>query len=117
MARYLDETAAQADGISIAHQPDQARYAVLRSGDPATGETGDGAELIGEAHYTLLGDDAINFDHTVVVPEFRGTGLSGLLAHRALTGSAAEGRRIQASCWFIAGYLAKHPELGRSPLS
>lgn len=120
MARYLDETAALADGISIAHQPDQTRYAVLRSGDPAAGETGEGtqgAELVGEAHYTLLGDDAINFDHTVVIPELRGTGISGLLAHRALTGSAAEGRRIQASCWFIAGYLAKHPELRRSPLS
>ena len=104
MARYQDEAQALADDIRIAHQPDHHRYAVLR------GDAG-ASELVGEAHYTLLGDEAINFDHTVVIPELRGTGISGLLAHRALTGGAVQGRQVQASCWFIAGYLAGHPEL------
>jgi predicted GNAT family acetyltransferase len=46
-----------------------------------------------------------------VVPALRGTGLSRLLARRALTGDAIGGRRVRASCWFIEGYIARHPEV------
>lgn len=104
MATYTDESQAAADGFRIVHEPEEQRYAVLEAG-----EMGD--RLVGEAHYTLIGGTGINFDHTVVLPEFRGTGLSGLLAHRALTGDAVDGRKIIASCSFIAGYLERHPEL------
>lgn len=111
MTKYQDEAQAAADGITIVHQADHSRYALLREVDGEVDRDRAGARLVGEAHYRLLGDDAIIFDHTVVIPELRGSGLSGLLAHRALTGSAVQGRRIEASCWFIAGYLDKHPEL------
>ncbi|UOQ60611.1 N-acetyltransferase [Leucobacter rhizosphaerae] len=107
MATYSDETQAAAAGFRIEHQPEAQRYAVLQAGD-----TGD--RLVGEAHYTLIGGATINFDHTVVLPEFRGSGLSGLLAHHALTGEAVGDRRIIASCSYIAGYLERHPELQRS---
>ncbi len=104
MARYLDEDQAAADGFRIVHEPERSRYAIYRSGEPEN-------RPVGEAHYTLLGDDGIDFDHTFVRPELRKTGLSGLLAHRALTGEAPRGRRVHASCWFIEGYIARHPEL------
>lgn len=104
MARYENEEQAAADGIRIVHEPDAHRYAIYR------GE-GESRELLGEALYSLLGDDAIDFNHTVVDPALRGTGASGLLAHRAVTGEAVSGRRVIASCWFIDGYLKKHPEL------
>ncbi len=100
MARYLDEESAAADGFTIEHEPERSRF-VLKQG---------GREF-GEAHYTLIGDGGIDFDHTVVDPELRGTGLSGLLAHRAVTDEVVRGRQMRASCWFIEGYLAKHPEL------
>lgn len=105
MAFYRDEDQAAADGIRIEHQPEHQRYAVLREAE--------GAEpaVVGEAHYRLLGDDVIDFDHTLVVPPLRGTGLSELLARRAVTGDAAAGRRVMASCWFIRRYLAAHPEV------
>ena len=130
MARYTDEDQAAADGFRIVHEPDRHRYAVYER-EPAAAVDGDGSgvaggaaaaraeadrapgRLVGEAHYTLLGDDAIDFDHTVVLPELRGTGLSGLLAQHALRGDAPRGRRVHASCWFIEGYLARHPELLR----
>lgn len=117
MARYLTEAEANTAGFTIVHEADRSRYALYGAIDQAkpgaeTGTEGGSAEtLLGEAHYRLLGDDAIDFDHTVVTPALRGTGLSGLLAHRAVTGSAAAGRTLTASCWFIAGYLKKHPEL------
>ena len=108
MGRFLNEAQAAADGYTITHEPGRARYVVTASG-------ADGGRVVGEAHYALLGDDVIDFDHTVVVPELRGTGLSGLLAHRALTGEAVGQRRITASCSFIVGYLQKHPELASAP--
>lgn len=104
MARYLDEEQARADGFTIAHEPEANRFVLAR---------GDG-EVVGEAHYTLLGDDGIDFDHTVVDPSLRGTGLSGLLAEHALTAEIVRGRRIHASCWFIEGYLQKHPHLAQT---
>lgn len=102
MVRYVDEAQALADGFVIEHEADRNRFVILRAG-----------ELTGEAHYTLIGDDMIDFDHTVVSPDLRGTGLSGLLAQHALTDQIVHGRRILASCWFIEGYLAKHPQLAR----
>jgi predicted GNAT family acetyltransferase len=103
MARYLDEASAAADGYTNEHQPERSRF-VLKQGD----------RVWGEAHYTLFGDGAdggVDFDHTVVDPELRGTGLAALLAHRAVTDEVSHGRAVRASCWFIEGYLAKHPEL------
>ncbi|MHA3723211.1 GNAT family N-acetyltransferase [Leucobacter sp. HY1910] len=104
MARYIDEAQAAADGFHIVHEPAASRYAVYRGEDGAR-------ELVGEAHYTLVGSETIDFDHTVVSPALRGTGLAGLLARHALTGDVTVGKRIAASCWFIAGFLDKHPEL------
>ena len=105
MARYTDVQQAEADGFRFAYEPDASRYAVYRSGSEGS------EDLVGEAHFSLRGSELIDFDHTVVIPELRGTGISGLLARFALLGPAASGRRIAASCWFIDGYLAKHPEI------
>lgn len=102
MATYSDEEQARADGFVIEHQPERRRFALQR-----------GDEVVGEARYTLLGDDAIDFDGTFVTPALRGTGLSALLARHAVTDEIVTGRRMQASCWYIEEFLAKHPELAR----
>lgn len=104
MPRYLDEAAAAADGITIEHEPEAQRFAVYQAGESDRA-------LVGEAHYSFPGDGVVDFDHTIVDDLFRGTGLSGLLAHRAVTSEVTDGREVKASCWFIEGYLAKHPEL------
>ncbi len=108
MARYLNEKELLADGIRIEHDAARSRFVVLK--DQSASGQADPRE-IGEAHYTLLGDTGIDFDHTVVLPEFRGSGISGLLAQHALTHEIVPGRNIQASCWFIDEYLTRHPEL------
>jgi predicted GNAT family acetyltransferase len=105
MAKYADEKQARADGFSIAHEPERHRFALLQAAEGAADK------VVGEAHYTLIGDDAIDFDHTVVDPGLRGTGLSGLLAERALTDEIVRGRKIHASCWYIEGYLERNPHL------
>lgn len=108
MARYLDEAAAAADGIHIVHEPDAQRFALYQDVHNAEGTT---RELVGEAHYSFPQKGTVDFDHTVVDPKFRGSGLSGILAHRAVTSEVAKANSVIASCWFIEGYLAKHPEL------
>lgn len=105
MTRYSNEAEAREDGFFIEHQPETHRFAVLKRAQPD--------EVVGEAHYTLIGDSTIDFDHTLVEESLRGTGLSGLLAHHALTSTLATTREVRASCWFIEGYLKRHPELAR----
>lgn len=104
MARYLNEAAAEADGFLFSHESDQRQFIITKDD-----------RVIGVAHYTLFDDDTehpgIDFDHTEVDPEFRGTGLSGILARKALSDGIVTGREVKASCWFIEGYIAKHPEL------
>ena len=110
MVRYADEAQAQADGFRIEHEPDRNRFVLLQAASGGDGEA-QASTVVGEAHYSLLGTQGIDFDHTVVDVFLRGTGLSGLLANRALTDDIVKGRKIQASCWFIDGYLERHPHL------
>lgn len=115
MPPFLNETDAAKSGYVIIHEPESQRFALYHADGDATSAS---RALIGEAHYSLVGETAIDFDHTVVSPEYRGTGLSGLLARHAITSETTRGKRILASCWFIEGYLAKHPELrAESPLT
>lgn len=99
MSRYADEAQALADGYEIVHQPGQHNFVIVKDG-----------ETLGHAHYTLLGDDGIDFDGTFVEPSLRGTGLSGLLAARAVGDEIVRGRKVRASCWYIEEYLERHPE-------
>lgn len=69
---------------------------------------------VGAAHYTLRGA-VLDFDNTVVDPALRGTGLSQFLAHQAVTHEITAGKQITASCWFIAKFLARNPELHTTP--
>lgn len=100
MARYLSEAEARADGFEVSHDPERHRFVIGREG-----------EVLGTAHYTLLGDTGIDFDGTEVTPALRGTGLAAILAQRAFTDEIVRGRDIRTSCWFMEGYLARHPEL------
>jgi len=100
MAKYLDAVSAAADGYTIEHDQRGHRFTINHED-----------RVLGEAHYSLRTDGSIDFDHTLVDPSLRGTGLSGVLAQLALSDDVAQGRTIHASCWFIAGYLEKHPEL------
>lgn len=104
MARYLDEASANADGVFITHQPDQNRFAVTK-----------GDQLLGTLAYTL-NDDAsgmsIDFTSTFVDDALRGRGVAGLLAEHALNDEIVKGRKVEATCSFIAGYIERNPHLG-----
>ena len=88
--------------IEFTHEPDQHRFTAVRASDGAH---------VGEAHYRLLGDDGVDFDHTWVPTASRGQGIASRLVHAAVTSDLARGRTIAASRPFAATYLREHPDV------
>lgn len=102
MARYSTEAEAEADGFAFTHDTERGEFTATL-----------GERVIGVLHYSLFEGDrpAIDFDHTEVIPEFRGSGIAGLLAARALRSGVIGDRSIRTSCWYMEGVVARHPEL------
>ncbi len=55
-------------------------------------------------------DGARDFVHTVVKDDFEGQGIGGKLARAALDQTRADGLKVIATCPFINGWIAKHPD-------
>lgn len=66
--------------------------------------------LAGHADYRPLGQDSVDFDHTVIDPAFRGQGLSTPLIQAALDEARAQGWQVKASCSAVAHFIDKNPE-------
>lgn len=69
----------------------------------------DDGRLAGFAEY-VAGDGVREFVHTVVRDGFEGQGIGGKLARAALDETRAEGLGVIATCRFINGWIAKHPD-------
>ena len=65
--------------------------------------------LAGFTQY-VEGDGVRDFIHTVVRDGFEGQGIGGKLARAALDRTRAEGLSVIATCPFINGWIAKHPD-------
>jgi predicted GNAT family acetyltransferase len=68
-----------------------------------------GDELVGIAEYRVVGDVVV-FPHTEIEPSRRGQGLGAQLVQYALDDVRAAHRRVEPQCWFVAEFLADHPE-------
>ncbi len=68
-----------------------------------------GGEPAGFLDYRLAGDVA-TMPHTVVEPRFEGSGVGSALVQAAVQAARDRGWRIVPSCWFVAGWLQRHPE-------
>ncbi|MFP5325961.1 MAG: GNAT family N-acetyltransferase [Acidimicrobiia bacterium] len=77
----------------VRDNPEASRYEVVA-----------GDRVLGYADYRIHGDVVI-FPHTVVAPEMRGQGLGEVLVQGALDDVRASGRRVVASCWFVAEFI------------
>ncbi|WP_130799002.1 GNAT family N-acetyltransferase [Streptomyces otsuchiensis] len=70
----------------------------------------DGAsDLAGRADYIRTAE-LIAFVHTEVSPQYEGRGVGGALAATALDEARTAGLRVLATCPFIAGWIARHPD-------
>ncbi|MDP9847893.1 GNAT family N-acetyltransferase [Streptosporangium lutulentum] len=52
----------------------------------------------------------IVYPHTEVDPEFEGKGVGGELVRAALDAARAEGAKVVPSCWFVKGWIERHPD-------
>lgn len=64
------------------------------------------------AGYTAFSErgDVRDFNHTVVLPEYRGQGLSSPLIQVALDETREQGKKIIPTCSAVARFLAKNED-------
>ena len=55
-------------------------------------------------------DEAVNLIHTEVFDEFEGRGLAAELVSGALDDIRARGKKVIATCPYVARYIEKHAE-------
>jgi predicted GNAT family acetyltransferase len=82
----------------VRDNPDSSRYELTVDG-----------ELVGVAEYYLAGTLLV-FPRTEIAQEFRGQGLGAVLVQAALDGARASGHQVVPRCWYVAAFVAEHPE-------
>lgn len=60
-------------------------------------------------NYTERGN-TITFTHTGVPSALEGRGIGSKLVHAGLEYAREKGYRVVPLCWFVAGYIDRHPE-------
>jgi len=61
--------------------------------------------------YRQVGD-TILFIHTGVPPELEGQGIGSRLARAGLEYARAQEKKVVPLCWFVRGFIERHPEYG-----
>ena len=64
---------------------------------------------LAELDYILQGHTIV-FTHTYVPPALDGQGIGSKLAKAALTYAQENSLRVRTLCWFVDGYIKRHPE-------
>ena len=65
--------------------------------------------LVAELTYTVNGD-TITFLHTGVPSALEGQGVGRKLVMAGLDYARTNGLKIKSLCWFVNGYIQRHPE-------
>lgn len=96
--------ASSAGRVELVHERERERYEARADGAVlgvlAYEDLTDGAEV-------LLARDLRS---TVVSPEHSGQGIGSALVRYALEDLREDGIPVRATCWFVAGYIDRHPE-------
>jgi len=66
-------------------------------------------EVVGIAEYRVVGDVVV-FPHTEIERSRRGQGLGAQLVQQALDDVRTTNRRVRPQCWYVAEFIAEHPE-------
>lgn len=83
--------------VEVKHVPEQNRFEIKAQGETAV------------LDYEQNGATIV-FTHTGVPPALEGQGLGSKLAKAGLDYARANGLKVQSLCWFVSGYLQRHPE-------
>ncbi len=85
--------------IEIVHVPENSRYEIRLDG-----------KTVGFTEAKERDDGVVLFSHTVVDDGHEGEGLASKLVAGALDDVRANGGRIEVTCEYVLGFLAKHEE-------
>lgn len=87
--------------LTIDHDEDAHRFYLLREG-----------QTLGLLAYRPIGgaDDVVDVYTTQISPAERGQGLGEVLVRGALDDLRGRGASVQASCWYVADFLAANPD-------
>jgi predicted GNAT family acetyltransferase len=66
-------------------------------------------QVVAFADYDERGSIVV-LPHTVTVPALRGQGHAGRVVNFALDDIRASGRKVVASCWYVANFIDEHPD-------
>ncbi len=81
----------------VVHLPQRQRFQLELEGHTAVLE------------YRMDGETIV-FTHTGVPKAIGGRGIGSQLARAGLEYARARGCRVRPLCWFVAGYIERHPE-------
>lgn len=90
--------AAESSPPEVFDRPERSRYEALVDG-----------QVVAFADYEVHGSIVV-LPHTVTVPAMRGQGHAARVVRFALDDIRVSGRRVVASCWYVAQFIDEHPE-------
>jgi predicted GNAT family acetyltransferase len=94
----MDETSADQGAVRLVHDDDRDRFAAYE------GET-----VVAVLAFEDEGG-VRDLRSTVVAPDRSGRGIGSAIVRFALEDSRARGLKIRPTCWFVRGYVERHPE-------
>jgi predicted GNAT family acetyltransferase len=94
----LEEPVIESDTVAVRHEPKAHRFVVRLNNQ------------IAYLSYEKTEDDALDYAHVYVPPDYRNRGIASQLTERALEYARKEGITVIPSCSFVEYYLTRHPE-------
>lgn len=88
----------QSTALNVIHNPQQKRFEVHVDSYTA------------ELTYSLRGN-IITFMHTGVPSAVEGHGIGSLLVKTGLQYARENNLKVKSLCWFVSGYMERHPEV------
>ena len=105
----MDETSAGPGAVRLVHDDDRDRYEA-RDGDELVAVLAHGDEELPDptgGESTVIVRDLRS---TVVAPDRSGAGLGSAIVRFALDDIREEGLKVRPTCWFVRGWIQRHPE-------
>ena len=97
---------AEGQGVRLVHEADRDRY-----------EAVDGTEVVAVLYYADEpptgaegGATVRDLRSTIVAPERNGEGLGSLRVRHVLDEARTQGLKVRPTCWFVDGWIGRHPE-------
>jgi uncharacterized protein len=84
--------------MDVVHKPEEWRFVLEVGGREA------------ELTYFTVDDNTLDYNHTFVPPDLRGSGAGGKVVRAALDYARKHGFSVRPTCSFVRAFAERHPE-------